>query len=359
MGTLDAYIFKKAFSMWVGALLSLAGLILLSEFFGNLSKFSEHDVNAATIFAFMMLSLPQILYLVLPFSVCLGILAAQASFSRHVETIAMQASSVSDKQIYKPFISLGLLATLLMALLSFYAYPLAQKQADRIENFDIKKMGIKGSFTVSGCRFQAQDALYSVEHMDISAGLMQNISCYRMDSGRLAQIVVAKSAHWNGRGWDAHGMTEISLTAPKIIVKRGDGILPLKSAPEDLVSARPTPDVLTIGELRQYLIRLREDGIRSRSLETYFHSRISFAIAPIIMTLLVLPFGMRFPRTGGIAHGIALGLMLGLLYWGLHSGMTSAGETGYVRPVLAAWSANILALMSGLVLIHKRRGAYG
>jgi lipopolysaccharide export LptBFGC system permease protein LptF len=91
-----------------------------------------------------------------------------------------------------------------------------------------------------------------------------------------------------------------------------------------------------------------------------FYSRISFALAPLIITLLVIPFGLRFPRAGGIAKGITLGLVLGLSYWGLHSGISGLGASGIVNPLLAAWGANIAAfVVSIVILIKKRRAVYG
>lgn len=359
MSTLDRYIFQKALFMWLGALVSLLGLILLAQLFGNISLFSEHNVKAVSILAYMLFKIPELVYLILPFSLCLGILAAQALFSRHVETIAMQAASVSDKRIYRPYLVLGVLVTLLMGGLSFYLYPLAQKQAERVEYIDIRQKGIPGSFSAGGSRFQAGDAFYSVEIMDIRHGLMQNVSCYRMQNGKIVAVIQAKRALWDGKAWQAVGMREIVLTSPQMSIRQKDGVLPLSSPPNDLVTAEPTPDILTITELWQYLARLDADDIHSRSLETYFHNRISFTFAPLIMTLLTLPFGLRFPRTGGITRGVAFGLVLGLLYWGLHSGMISAGEGGYVRPILAAWTINILALVTALVFIHVRRGTYG
>lgn len=359
MNTLDRYIFRKALFMWLGALVSLVGLVVVAQFFGNISMFSEHAADTVSILLFMALKIPPILSLIIPFSICLGILAAQAQFSRHVETIAMQASGVSDKRIFLPYIVLGLLATLLMGFLAFYASPAAQKQANRIEDIEIRRKGVIGSFSQSGCRFQSGDAIYFAELIDVKAGRLQDITCYRMAAGKLIAVLKAKEAQWDGRRWLAHAMQEIVLSGTRIAVKQGLRYLPLESAPADLITAGPNPDVLTIMELGNYLSRLDVQDLHSRTLETAYYSRISFALAPLIMSLLVLPFGMRFPRTGGIARGVALGLVLGLAYWGLHTGMTTAGASGYVRPLVAAWSANALACITGLALIGRRRGAYG
>jgi len=359
VSTLDRYIFRKACLMWLGAMVSLVALVVLAQFFGNISMFSQHEAEGGSIFMFVVLGIPPIVTMVLPFSVCLGILATQALFSRHVETIAMQASGVSDRRIYRPYLLVGLLATLLMGLLAFSLSPLAQRQADRIEDIEIRRKGVTGAFSQSGCRFHSEDAIYFAEHIDVKAGRMRTITCYRLKGGKLTSVIEAREALWDGRQWKAEGMRTIVLDGPRLREDRSLSTLPLTRVPSDLINASPQPDVLTIGALRQYLKRLDAQGIRSRTLLTSYYGRISFACAPFIMSLLVLPFGMRFPRTGGIARGVAVGLVLGLGYWGLHAGMTSAGASGHIHPLLAAWTANALAFTAGLIMVGRRRGTYG
>ena len=144
-----------------------------------------------------------------------------------------------------------------------------------------------------------------------------------------------------------------------ITTARGPSSLDLTHPPADLVIAQPGADVLTLGELLEYRKNLKNDRIRSVNLDTQIQSRISFAIAPLIMTLLVLPFGLRFPRAGGIARGISIGLILGLVYWAVHSAMSGAGMAGYIHPVPAAWAADLSALVTGATLMTRRRSTYG
>jgi lipopolysaccharide export system permease protein len=333
--------------------------VLLSVFFGNLSFFAEHDAKGSIIAQYLLYSMPEIVHWVLPFSVCVGIIAAQASFSRHVETIAMQACSVSFARLSIPYLVMGLIAALIMSILSFYLYPVSQRHADKIENIFIRKHDIHGSFSVNGGRFKLGGDIYYVEHMDISKGIMQHVICYRISSGKLSAIIRAETAQWDGKTWNAKGMEIIHMSTSGITMEGAASALPLRRGPTDLVMAQPAPDVLTLSELIEYRSHLLDDNIRSVSLDTHFHSRISFAIAPFIMTLLVLPFGMRFPRAGGIARGISIGLILGLSYWALHSAMTASGISGYVHPAVASWTADMAALACGISLMMKRSGVYG
>jgi lipopolysaccharide export system permease protein len=344
--------------MCSAACLSLTLLVFLSTIFGNLNSFSQHNASGTVIVQYLFFSLPQMIYYILPFSICVGIIATQAQFSRHVETIAMQSCSVSFLRLSIPYISVGLAATVIMSVLSFSVYPISQQHADKIEDIYIKKHDITGSFSVNGGRFKVGNDIYYVEHLDILKGIMHNISCYRIKSGKLYAILRSDYAAWDGRRWNTKKLDTIGMSTSGIFFSQSVSPLPLKQEPTDLVMAEPNPEVLSLVQLMEYRAHLREDGIKSVSLETQFNSRISFTMAPLIMTILVLPFGLRFPRAGGIARGISIGIILGLFYWAIQSAMTNAGISGYMNPVLAAWSTDIVMLGTGVFFMINRRKTY-
>ena len=202
--------------------------------------------------------------------------------------------------------------------------------------------------------------IYAVENLDITNGLIDNLTCYRFTSGRLTQIVRVEKARWNGATWETKGVKTITFSDSGIITAADPSAFPLSKKPEDLYMARTNTEMLGLLELREYIIQLEKNGTPSPSAETEYLNRISFAFAPFVMTLLVIPFGMRFPRAGGIAKGISLGLMLGLSYWFLHSGMSKMGSSGMIDPLIASWGANITAVIVAAVIIFlKRRTVYG
>jgi len=345
--------------MCTAACTGLTLLVLLSLLFGNLGMFAEHNTDLYTIARYMLFSIPQMIYWVLPFSVCVGIIATQASFARHAETIAMQASSISFLRLIVPYLQVGLMAMIIMGFFSFYLYPVSQRQADRLENVDIKKKDVTGSFSVNGGRFKVGEDIYYLDHLDISKGIMHHVNCYRIMAGRLVSIIRADTASWDGRTWHAKNMELVHISTTGIQLDRTSKALPLNRGPADLVTAQPAAADLTLKELVEYRAYLKQEDIQSVSLDTNFYSRITFAVSPFIMTLLVLPFGMRFPRTGGIARGISVGIILGLAYWALHSAMSGIGMSGYIHPIAAACTADVVAITAGITLLLMRRGTYG
>jgi lipopolysaccharide export system permease protein len=342
------------------SLMSLVLLLVMAQLFGQLSNIAESNADMITVAKFLAYSVPKMINLVLPFSLCLGILATQAAFARNSEIIAMQACSVSLLKIYTPFLVAAIVTTALMGATSFYLYPLGQKEADRIENLTLRRGDVTGSFTLTGSRFKVGNDFYRVDTLDVTRGVMKHVTCYRIVSGRLSEIITADSASWDGNRWDATSLEALRLDSRGITGPLADKHLPLVQKPEDLVLAQTNTEVLTLWDLSEYIDQLRDSGTSSPTAETMYYSRISFALAPLVITLLVIPFGLRFPRAGGIAKGITLGLVVGLFYWGLHSGISGLGASGVLPPLLSAWGANIMAfVISFIILFKKRRAVYG
>ena len=101
------------------------------------------------------------------------------------------------------------------------------------------------------------------------------------------------------------------------------------------------------GELR-YAEALRE---RNR-YDVEIQKKFSLAAACIIFVLIGAPIALRFPRGGvGLVIGVSFAVF-GLYYVGLIGGETLA-DKGYLPPWVAMWAANIVLLMTGLVLASQ------
>lgn len=82
------------------------------------------------------------------------------------------------------------------------------------------------------------------------------------------------------------------------------------------------------------------------------HKKFSLAASCIIFALLGAPIALRFPRGGiGMVIGASFGIFA-LSYVGLIGG-ESLSNKGYVNPILAMWTANMIFLVIGLILYAR------
>ena len=115
---------------------------------------------------------------------------------------------------------------------------------------------------------------------------------------------------------------------------------------QDLRSTGQTSDLLTQKELARFINKNKEAGLDTIKYEVDFHSKFSFALAGLVMSLLALPFCVSKTRGGGIMLNIGICLGLVVVYWIFFSSSQTMGQHGQLNPIIAAWMPNII--MSGL-----------
>ncbi len=101
---------------------------------------------------------------------------------------------------------------------------------------------------------------------------------------------------------------------------------------------------------------LGKQEIRDRSLQMHlleFHKKIALPAACVIFLIFAFPAGV-LSRRSGRSIGFGIGLFVCVIYWG----MLFAGQTLGIRsnfsPMLSIWSANIIILLAGIILLFLR-----
>jgi lipopolysaccharide export LptBFGC system permease protein LptF len=108
--------------------------------------------------------------------------------------------------------------------------------------------------------------------------------------------------------------------------------------------------MMTWRELREYTRRLGNSGYNNAGERVGLHRRFAFPLAPVVMALLAIPFGISIGRKGAL-YGIGLATVIAASYFLVLTVLVAIGEAGLLHPALAAWGANILFGSSALFLM--------
>ncbi|MFN3455076.1 MAG: LptF/LptG family permease, partial [Pseudobdellovibrio sp.] len=122
---------------------------------------------------------------------------------------------------------------------------------------------------------------------------------------------------------------------------------------QDLRSTGQTSDLLSHSELSRYISKNKEAGLDTVKYEVDYFSKLSYALAGFVMSLLALPFCVGQARNGGMAKNIGLVLGLVLAYWVIYSSMQTMGNHGTLPPVLAAWGPNLVMIVLGVFFLWR------
>lgn len=124
---------------------------------------------------------------------------------------------------------------------------------------------------------------------------------------------------------------------------------PPAESPAAAGPAEPAPGPGPGAEARQYAeARTRTLEYQIREFEVEIQKKLSIAAATLVFVLIGIPIALRFP-SGGIGMVVAVSLLIfGVYYVGLIGGET-LGDEGYVPPVVAMWTTNLLFGIAGMI----------
>ncbi|MBI5681714.1 MAG: LptF/LptG family permease, partial [Deltaproteobacteria bacterium] len=132
--------------------------------------------------------------------------------------------------------------------------------------------------------------------------------------------------------------------------------IPIKEGPDELHGTERLADEMSFADLKGYIAELKMDGYDATRYIVDLHGKIAFPFINIIMVILGVPFALKTGRHSGMAMGIGLSVIIGFSYWIVHAITTSIGYNGFMPPVIAAWSANLIfGIIGTLMFLNVRQ----
>jgi lipopolysaccharide export system permease protein len=122
--------------------------------------------------------------------------------------------------------------------------------------------------------------------------------------------------------------------------------------PEDFANLERKVTEMNAKDLYRYILRLERDGYDSRPYWVELQGRIAMSLTPLIVTLIGGSI-ILWQEKSNIPLGVALGIALVFIYWLMYSVFLSLGQVGKMPIFLAAWLANILFGLAGLVVLAR------
>jgi lipopolysaccharide export system permease protein len=361
--TLARYVTRQFLAIFFICLAGLFVVWLVADLGDNLDdlKLAEHPVQLAL--KLYTVRLPEILVMLLPYSLLLSILYCLGRLSRSREIVAMIQTGRGLARLTMPFLVAGVLSALFCAGLNYQWAPAAVGAENailreakgiggvaepniRYRNFSARRLWMVGSFPQDYQKgVPLQDVTVIQEHPD----------------GRLDTIISAKTAAWSPM---THDWT---LTAPRKRVF-GDKRVPVfvKNLPDPLVvrgwSEVPTQIIrpglpaeqLGIPDLNDWLQANPNHSWASRGGHlTQWHYRWAQPVNCLIVVLLATPLGVVFSRRG-TSGGVAMAVFLcaGMLF--VSSVCLNLGDAGHLKPVWAAWLPNLAFGTIAIYLFQRR-----
>ena len=340
-------------AMALAVFLTLGGLFV---FIDQQDDIGVGDYGAADALLFSLLNLPQQAFELMPISVLIGALLGLGALARGSELVVVRASGVSVGRVAASVAMGGLILMVVAAALGEYIAPPLQKFARQQKAFS-KFADV--SFASSGSAWVKDgDMMISVEEQ-AGAQLFGGIFVFRFDDPqRLASVAQAARATVaeDGRQWQLDGFRETRFEDDRVEATRSSrSLLKTRTNPGFLGLAVSEPRQLpSLAQLR-LIEHLRANGLKTRTYEFAFWSRIARMCAIVVVAMLAVPFALGPLRTSGAGARLVIGVLIGVALFLVQRTLESGAIVFDINPIVLAWiPTGALALLTAILIARTR-----
>lgn len=344
----------------MAGLLVFVTLFLATDMMSALVKFP--NVSTAVYTHYYLFYIPEIAHRMIPVATVVGTVMTISILNKGSELIALFASGLSLFRVSRfIFLSILLIAVLDYGL-SDRLLPVFAKQKNYIYYNEIsQKPGQFQTIKTDRIWYRSRNNLFNIKTLNSTGNRAQGLTLYFFDENwKLLQLITAQEVDLNGKLWTLKdgsiSVFEAQSSFP-LFTEFKEKTISMTEDAQDLRSTGQTSDLLNQSELWRFIKKNKEAGLDTIRYEVELYSKISFALAGLVMSLLAIPFLVSNARHGGgMVKNLSICLGLVMAYWILYSSAQTVGQHGQIPAFLAAWGPNlIMGSLGGYFLLRLRR----
>ncbi|HEY7654598.1 MAG TPA: LPS export ABC transporter permease LptG [Methylomirabilota bacterium] len=359
---LDRYVYKELgppFLIGVGV---FTFFLVIDRIYQLTDLVITKSVPFALVMPLLIYMLPSFLGLTLPMALLVAVLLVCGRFAGDLEVAALKASGVSPWRLFRPFLAIGVIVTLLIAWLTLVVGPWSsgafQRQLFRIlqsrATTGIKERTFSATF---------RDFVIYVDEVSASQVRLKGLLVSDERNAEQSRIIVARE----GRLLSDEATRRITLRFLDGSISESDVgdrrrfrqtyfslydmSLPVDSPIAAAAREEKPEKQLPVGQLVSEARRLQREGQIAAPYYVELHKRFALPVAALVFTLVGFPLGIRTHRGG---RAVALGLSFGIVvsYYILYTTMEGYALRGRMPAGLAVWIPNATLAVVGAALLR-------
>lgn len=361
--TLDRYIARDFAGTFLLCMAALGSVWFLMDLSDKLGDFRESGQILRTMGAFYATRAPSVLMLLLPYSLLLALLYSLGKLSAQHEIIGMVQSGRSIVRITLPLAVAGAVFSIFGIGLNYQWAPTAE---GRVEKLLAEAQGKLPAVATNVLYLNSDDSrLWEIAAFprDYEKGqplLHVEITTTRPNK-TLKSRLVAKQASWDpaSQQWTFLDAVEETYRddEPPVFHTHSEPLVVSgwSETPWQLVKPGMSAAELGVPDLTGWIDEnARRGGFADPApYLTQWHHRWALPFTCMVTVLLATPLAIHFSRRGA-GGGVFMAVVLSALMLVSTNISLAMGESGTLRPAVAAWLPNLFFALLGLYLFRRR-----
>ncbi|MDX1622688.1 MAG: LptF/LptG family permease [Gemmatimonadota bacterium] len=395
---LDRYLMAQFLRVLTVALFALAAITIMVHLMDHIDVYLDHEAAWRDVAEYYLLEAPYNLLITLPMAVLIATILTIGEFGRHGELTAMKASGLSLYRISAPIAAFAFLLSLGVLVVSETWLPGLIEQANDVYDEQILGRGgediqnYRGRFVYQNEEgytyivrsLFVEDGASNADQVEIQRhypdGTFVRINAPQMVWEPATETWVLRNGEMrvfpdsrpapaepfpaetapNSR---ATADTAPADTAPAEAKEEMYAFEILRSpfledTPQQLLVQEKDPEEMGYLELEEYIERRERLGAETRKERVDLQMKLAYPFANFIVAIFGIALvgaATHAGRQSGAAAGFGFALFLTIVFWGFLRIGQGVGYGGGLPPAAAAWLANGVFLVIGLVLLTRAR----
>ena len=346
MRVLDRYLLRELFVPILLCSLTLVFLVLMADVFDNLDSLLKNRTPLWFILQYYLMLTPLAFAQTITWATLLGTLFLLVNLNFHNEIIAMKAAGLEITTIVRPLVFLGLLIGIVSFLVADYVVPRTFRAAFEIREVHIEKKRTKedGKIYQNVTYYSDGSQLQFYRYFNYGKKEVEDAVLLWIDplTRSTRRKMVAKKGGWQEKKWVFENVTEYEMDPQGRIlgeprnyaVKSYEDV---RTSPDDLRYAASESYFLSTKELKRYIKKLEQNGVKVTGEKVEEHYRLASAWHSLVMMLVAIPLLSPLRSKRVIALNVLICLCLVFVFHVTGAMALALGKTGRLPPFVSAW----------------------
>jgi lipopolysaccharide export system permease protein len=348
---LNRYLISQFLTIFIAVTFGFILLYIVIDLFDRLDILLRHRASVGAASRYFLFKIPLMLTQITPPAVIVSVLLSLGLLSRRNEVIALRAGGISLLQTAFPLLWIALGICVFMLTWNETVVPYCSRRFQHVNNSEIRKRRVRGILSDREIWYHGRAGFYNIDYVDRGRQAVFGLMIYRLDDHfRLESVVRVPEAYWRHGRWLTAAGVRYRFDESTLVEPVGRNEISIPETLDDFLEVQREPEELSYSSLRERIRDLTEKGIDASHYLVDLQLKLAVPFASFALAFVAIPIAGRLRRHPSIASIIGLGMGVGFFYWVLLGLATSLGQNGAIPPVPAAWSANVVFVLLGVLL---------
>ncbi|MBI4394736.1 MAG: LptF/LptG family permease [Candidatus Omnitrophica bacterium] len=350
MKILDRYLIKQLVFPILICTATLIFLVFMADIFDYLDEMIRHKTALKHILLYYLILTPETFVDVIPWACFLATIYVLVNFNFHNETTAMKVAGLEITSIIRPILFIGFSVGIISFLVSDQIVPKTSPKANQIlkERIEKKEEKEKRRVFENITYYGGKNRLYYARTFHAKEQKLEDFIILWLDSKKnVKKKTVAREAIWTGSEWELHFTTDYAMEQKGNLIGEPTFqpvvVYPeINETPNDFLKAASEGAQISYHDLKDYIAKLRENGIKLNTEMVTLHQKLSFPWHSLVVMFLCVPFLAKTSTRRMIAFNVLACISVVFLFHVAGAVMLALGKAGKLFPILSVWSPNFL-----------------